>query len=254
MSRHQFKRPPVVEAICQIQLLPNLRFSISELARLRESVFLMYPGHSAERIEVQTDSAGGFSADGSPEIQSKHRILRKSLFSTENGARFVALSANEVSIHTLTPYDGWGPFRERIATVLHACEEAEAPQRAFRITLRYINRVPFPAYSVPLSTYFTKAPEYPEGVPVLGMAGFLSRVECVYPDQSVRLTIVMADAEPKLIESPAFILDLEVAWANQPEPLAVAGALPKIDDLKEKLSVAFENCVTDAARRAFDVE
>jgi hypothetical protein len=105
-----------------------------------------------------------------------------------------------------------------------------------------------------LSTYFTKAPEYPDGVPVLGMANFLRRIECVYPDQSIRLMIRMADVEPRRSDSPAFILDLEVAWANWPEPLAIGAALPKIEDLKERLSVAFENSVTDEARRAFDVE
>jgi uncharacterized protein (TIGR04255 family) len=192
--------------------------------------------------------------DGSPEIQARYRISRKTLFPSEDGSRFVAVGANEVSIHTLSPYDGWDPFRERIGQVLVACGEAEAPRRAFRIAVRYINRVPLPAYNIPLSTYFTKAPEYPDGVPVVGMASFFSRIDCAYSDQAIRLMIAMADIEPKRVESPAFVLDLEVAWANSPEPIAIGAALPRIEDLKERLSVAFENCVTDEARRAFDVE
>jgi uncharacterized protein (TIGR04255 family) len=254
MGRHQYKKPPIAEAICQIQLLPIARFNVAELARLHERLFAMYPAQTSERVTVQGESTGVMSVDGSPEIQSNYKVLRKTLFPSEDGTRFVAASANEVSIHTLIPYDGWGPFRERIAQVLRACGEAGGPGRVFRIAVRYINRVPFPAYGVPLNTYFTKAPEYPEGVPVLGIASFLSRVECLYPDEAVRLMIVMADVEPKNIEGPAFILDLEVAWASWPYPLAFAEAFPKIEDLKERLSVAFENCVTDEARRVFDVE
>ncbi len=254
MARHQYKRPPVVEAICQIQLPPTARPSVAELARLNESISAMYPGQSTERIEVNADWAGGFSADGSPEVHSTSKIVRKTLFPSEDGTRFVAVSANEVSIHTLSPYDGWEPFRERIAQVLTACGEVESLRPAFRIAVRYINRVAFPAYNIPLSAYFTKAPEYPDGVPVEGMEKFLSRVECLYADRSVRLTIVMADIAPKGIEFPSFILDLEVAWAKWPGTLAVSAALPLIEDLKERLSVAFENCVTEEARRGFDVE
>ena len=87
-----------------------------------------------------------------------------------------------------------------------------------------------------------------------GMTSFLSRIECEYPDEPMRLLIVMANVEPKLVASPSFILDLEVAWANRVEPLAVAEALPKIDELKERVSVAFENSMTDEARRAFDAD
>ena len=93
--------------------------------------------------------------------------------------------------------------------------------RAYSIAVRYINRVPFPADQIPLSTYFTKAPEYPEGVPVTGMTNFLSRMECGYPDGSTRLMIVMGDVEPKQVASPSFILDLGVAWANRLEPLCL---------------------------------
>ncbi len=64
----------------------------------------------------------------------------------------------------------------------------------------------------------------------------------------------MADVGPKRVEAPSFLLDLEVAWANTLEPLALAAALPKIEDLKEKVSVAFESSLTDEARRSFDVE
>lgn len=87
-----------------------------------------------------------------------------------------------------------------------------------------------------------------------GMQRFLSRVECLYADPSISLTIVMADIEPKGIQFPSFILDLEVAWANSTGTLAISAALPLIEDLKERLSVAFENCVTEEARREFDVE
>ena len=254
MARHQYKKPPVVEAICQIQLLPTAGFSIAELALLHKSVSVIYPGQSSERVEVQTDIVGGLSADGSSEVQSKYKVIRKALFPSDEGTRFVAVSANEVSIHTLSPYDGWEPFRARIAQVLAACGKMEALRPASRVAVRYINRVAFPGYNIPLSDYFTKAPEYPDGVPVQGMQKFLSRVECLYADPSISLTIVMADIEPKGIQFPSFILDLEVAWANRAGTLAVSAALPLIEDLKERLSVAFENCVTEEARRGFDVE
>lgn len=254
MPRHQYKRPPVAEAICQIQLAPTDGFSILQLAHLPASFSAMYPGKPKEQQTAQGDFSGGFSEDGAAELRSHFKIVRKTLFPSEDGTRFVAVRANELSIHTLSPYDGWDPFRERIAGAIHACRDVHPLGRAQRIAVRYTNRVSFPAYNVPLNTYFTKAPEYPDGVPVVGMTNFFSRVECEYPDDSIRLVILIGDVGPKRIESPTFLLDVEVAWANSLEPLAIAAALPKIEDLKEKVSVAFESSVTDKARRAFDVD
>ena len=193
-----------------------------------------YAGKPREQQSVESEWEGAVAPDGSPEIRSKFKIVQKTLFPTENGTRFVAVSANEVSIHTLAPYDGWDAFRDRISDVLSACGDAGRRESASRIAVRFINRVSFPSYNVPLGTYFTKAPEYPEGVPVVGMTNFLSRVECEYPDDSIRLVLVMADTGPKRVEAPYFLLDLEVAWANTPERLALAAALPKIEDLKGK--------------------
>jgi uncharacterized protein (TIGR04255 family) len=237
-----------------MKLAPSAGFSVIELARLHTTLSALYAGEPRVQQNIETDWAAGTGSDGCADIRSRYRIFQKTLFMAEDASRFVAVSTNEVSIHTLSPYDGWGPFRDRIARVLEACGDSEVPVHAHRIAVRYVNRVPFPAYNIPLSTYFAKAPEYPDGVPVAGMRSFLSRIECEYPDDTVRLTIVMGDVLPKTVGSPSFTLDLEVAWANMAEPLAVSAALSTIEGLKERVSVAFENSMTDEARRAFDAD
>ena len=126
MARHQYKAPPVVEAICQIQLLPSGWLEFPQLARLRQSFSKMFePGKPKEQESVESELAGGFLADGTSEIQAKYKIVRKTLFPSEDGTRFVAVSLNELSVHTLAPYDGWDPFRERIAEVLNVCRDPE---------------------------------------------------------------------------------------------------------------------------------
>jgi uncharacterized protein (TIGR04255 family) len=254
MARHQFKKPPVVEAICQIHLVPTEELHLRQLARLHERLIARYPGRPQEQQDVQPELTGGLSAEGILEIQSKFKLARKTILRSEDGTRFVAISPNELSIHTLPPYDGWEAFRERIAEVLSAYSEPESPRRAHRVAVRYTNRLSLPVYDTPLQTYFTKAPEYPEGLPVLGLTSFFTRIECEYPDQPIRLTLSMTDVQPRPVESPAFILDLEAAWMNREEPLAVTEALPKIEDLKERVSVAFEKSLTDEARRVFDAD
>jgi uncharacterized protein (TIGR04255 family) len=254
MARHRFKRPPVVEAICQIRLLPTQELHLRQLARLHERLIARYPGRPTERQGVQSELTGGTSAEGNAEIQSKYTLARQTLLPTADGTRFIAVSANEFSVHTLPPYDGWDAFRERIVEVLGVYAEAEIPRLAYRVAVRYTNRISLQVNSAPLETYFTRAPGYPAGLPVLGLNSFFSRIECEYPDEPMRLTLVLTDVQPSPVELPAFLLDVEAAWMNKEEPLVVTEVLAKIEDLKERVSVAFEKSLTDEARRLFDVD
>lgn len=254
MSRHQYKRPPVVEAICQFQMLPGDDLHFHLPSRLHERLIETYPGTPQVRQEVQPDVRGGLSEEGSPEVQAKYKLTQKILLRSLDGTRFIAISPNELSVHTLPPYDGWSSFRTRIADVLRVCGEQVITRLASRVAVRYINRISLPRYDIPLETYFRKAPEYPAEVPVVGLTRFFSRIECEYEDQPIRLTMMFSDVYPKPIDSPAVMLDLEVAWEFQGQGLVMSAALPNIEDLKERLSVAFEKSLTDEARRLFDVD
>jgi uncharacterized protein (TIGR04255 family) len=253
MGRHQYRRPPVVEAICQVQVVETDAPEIPRLARVYERLMASYPAKPLTRQTVQNAVNAQLSVEGDPEVMSRLKVGRKVLFSTKDGTRFVAVSSNEVSVHTLPPYDGWDGFRTRIGGALDACGEADPSGRAYRIAVRYSNRVSLPGYKVPLSDYFTRAPEYPEGIPVAGITSLFSRIQCEYPHEPIELVLIMAAAEPRAVDRPSFVLDIEVAWVNRDAPLAISALLPIVDDLKEKVSVAFECSLTDEARRAFDV-
>jgi uncharacterized protein (TIGR04255 family) len=243
-----------VEAICQFQLLPTEDSPVRLPSRLHERLNATYPGTPQVRQEVQPDVRGGVSEDGIPEVQAKYKLTQKILLRSEDGTRFVATSPNELSVHTLPPYDGWDAFRTRIADVLRIFGEEGTTRLASRVAVRYINRISLPRYDIPLEAYFKRAPEYPEELPVVGLTRFFSRIECEYKDEPIRLTMMFADVHPKPVDSPAVVLDLEVAWESQGQGLDVTVALPIIENLKEKLSVAFEKSLTDEARKLFDAD
>ncbi len=202
MARRQYKNPPVLEALCQIQLMPATGFNVGELNLLKSRLLNKYAESPENSNPLRVNGRVRRSHPTVPrntiEIQD---CAENSLFPTENGTRSVAVERERGLVSTLLPYDGWDAFRDRISDVLSACGDAGRRESASRIAVRFINRVSFPSYNVPLSTYFTKAPEYPEGVPVVGMTNFLSRVECEYPDESIRLVLIMADVGPKRVEA-----------------------------------------------------
>jgi uncharacterized protein (TIGR04255 family) len=184
----------------------------------------------------------------------RHRIRNRLLLPSNDGTRFAVIGRNEVGFHVLPPYEGWGAFRNQIRQGLGIYEQTAAPRGVTRIAVRFINKLGMPGGKLELARYLKKAPEYPEGIPVTGMAAFLVRFGFDYPNEPIHLGVTLADIEAKDGDQPSVILDIETVWLRGEDVLPITQVIAKIDDLKNRVSVVFESYITDAARESFDAD
>ena len=105
-----------------------------------------------------------------------------------------------------------------------------------------------PEPAIKLKTWFRCGPPTVPELPGK-IAGFMSRVEFLYPDaMKLLLTQASIDAPEG---PPAFLLDLDVLWecgeARSPDAIMTV-----VDDLHTRVGNAFEAIITDATREIFD--
>jgi len=254
MPNHQYKKPPIAEASCLVGFVPSQDWDISLRARLYERFKETYPARPKEQRSIHSEATGGSPEPGVSQFQTKHILRNRLLLPSNDGTRFVGIGPNELGIHVLPPYGGWEEFRQRIQESLDVCRGVVGPRGIGRIGIRYLNKIPIPGGNSELSRYLTKAPGYPEGIPVDGLTSFLSKIQCTYSEQSVRLEVTLADVVANAGEEPSVMLDIETVWMRWEDPLPMDEGLARIEDLKSKATVAFESYVTDTAREEFDAD
>jgi uncharacterized protein (TIGR04255 family) len=160
------------------------------------------------------------------------------------------VGTNDVSVHGLPPYEGWESLEARLFEAVGKLEEFASPPsgRFTAIGLRYINRVEIPESSVDFADWLTVAFVLPPGLPQT-MAGFLDRVDAVYPDGLTRISFTWASTEAPP-GSSAFVLDLDLTRADE-TGMSLEEAKSVIADLKFKEGQAFEGLLKDSLRKVF---
>ena len=249
MQRRQYRNPPIEEAICDVRFAPGPETDFTAPARFYESIKSSYPG----KPHYQQLVAAGIAVPPQPAgVQIAMRQEgAKVLFPSQDGRHLVGLGMNALSIHGLKPYSGWEEFRSRIDQSINAYQSAAAPNGVTRLAVRYINRVQVQTSTANVADYLTAAPRLSREFPTT-LSAFLTRLESVYTDRPIQLTVTIGTAEPSSPGATAWLLDIEVSheWAS--EPLALRSVMDQIDDLRRRERDAFESLITDKCREVFD--
>lgn len=254
-TRHQYKNPPIQEALCEFRFKPNQEWDLTIPGRLHVKLSDEYSGKPQEQksVDVSLDAQQGKPA----KVSYSEGLAKVQLF-TGDRRRIVAVGQDVLSIHMLRPYQdsnqpdnsGWDEFQERIKKALDVYWEEVQPKGVLRIGIRYINKIVIPEERVGVENYLKCALPSVEGFPIR-LSNFLSRVNYVY-DDGVQLVLSQQslDKHTKHVE---FLLDLDVIWENK-EPIGKDEALTKATDLRDRERVAFEAVITNKARELFDAE
>jgi uncharacterized protein (TIGR04255 family) len=246
--RHQYKKPPILEASFECHFEPSESWSLASPATLFEDLKLGYPAEptilTAGNLEVQTQAGTSI-----PSVRMLPQAQRYQ-FGSLDGQHLIRIGQDIVSVHEIGPYPGWEVFRARIIQALTAYVEVTKPKSIRRISLRYVNQISLGTGSVELSDYFSIPFEMPEGLD-FSVASFFLRFEAVRPD-GIKLIQSFANLPS---ETLSVILDLDLIREN-PDTSAgfVLGALDEVDSLRDIEREAFESVITDKLRETFDVD
>jgi uncharacterized protein (TIGR04255 family) len=253
MERHRYKKPPIEEAVCDIQFAPGTDWDPTLPGRLFEKLKNTY--HEKPRqmhvLESQFESA---PAEGAPSTL-RHRVgkLRVQLLA-ENGTRIVGISQDQLSVHMLRPYTQWEDFRPRIMEALDAYREVATPEGVTRLGLRYINRIALDEGEPELKRYFQIPPKFPDVGPPTKILAFFNRKEFEYLDKPIRIVVTFADVERRPSEKSSYMLDIDMIWIREDDPIPLADVPDIMEDVKTRHRQVFESLITDEMRRLFDAD
>src|SRR6202000_142769 len=124
------------------------------------------------------------------------------------GTREVLYGPSSLAVRSLSPYEGWESYEQRIEEALKAFVGIATPGPVHRFGVRYVNYIEFSRKEIRLNDYFTSPPSVPEGLGV-GMKNFLMRTEFDW-DESGVLVIQNFQSAMNPDGYPAAILDIDV--------------------------------------------
>ncbi len=253
MERHRYKRPPIEEAVCDIQFAPGTDWDPTLPGLLFGKLKTTYNEKPRQQqvVEAQVQSPG---AEGSPStLEHRFGKMRVQLLA-ENGTRIVGVSQDQLSVHMLRPYTKWEDFQPRIMKAIDAYREIAKPEGVTRLGLRYINRIVFSEREPMLENYFTIPPKFPVVQPPTRILAFFNRKESEFLDKPIRIVVTFADIEPKPSEGASYLLDLDIIWIRAEEPISFEELPDVMDDMKNRHRDVFESLITDKTRKMFDGE
>jgi uncharacterized protein (TIGR04255 family) len=235
----RYSRPPIVEAILDIQVdLPG-DFETDSLLKCQGGVKGDYPAKSkAQNITGEVSIGQKLSTSASAEAVGF-------IFRSADGTRMFQAKRQGFTFNWLAPYPGWDTFFPEAKRLWEEYRRVTRPRGYKRAALRYINRFDFPVQMLLLEDYFRTYPEVSHDLPQV-MDGFFYQFNLPISDIEAAATITQTMVTPREPGHTSVILDIDLFRTGSLPP---GNELwPLFETLRVWKNKIFEACLTDRAR------
>ncbi|PMQ01057.1 MAG: hypothetical protein CBR30_07760 [Dictyoglomus sp. NZ13-RE01] len=242
----RYKNPPVVEALCEFEFIPDREWDMTIPGLVYEKVRKEFPEKTQDM---------GIGIQLKPSEKGIEQIIeptppRLKFIKTDKTA-LIQIAPHIFVINQLKPYPNWEIFKKMILDNFNVYKEIANPKGLKRIGLRYINNFKF-SNSIELSDYFRYYPLIPEGLPKT-YSTFLTRVEFPYEEGNENLILSFATVIPEKKEALSLVLDIDYAMIT-PEYISFDKLPIWLDKAHERIEHAFEESITQKLRETFEEE
>jgi uncharacterized protein (TIGR04255 family) len=244
-TRRRYGRPPILEAIIDIQAELPPKVTIATLGRVYSGEETAYPVREEMiQIEGTLNWQVGESSGAATQTPIGYRFV------TQQRDKIVQVRMNGMSSSRLHPYTSWEENRDEAKRLWEKFLAVARPSVVTRIGVRYINRIRLPESAGDLTEYFRVRPELPSDMPH-SVNNFVLRLEIPQPDLPRGMLILNEGMVPDPESGGvAFLLDLDVFQALQMPPDS-DDLWSRIELLHERENTLFEQSVTDRTRALF---
>lgn len=240
----KYKRSPIIEALCEIQFGADSAGDFSTPGRVYDKVKDIFPKSQQPR-QV---NVGIFAVQ--PMLPNPTAIIPLMQFLQEDEKTLMQVGTQILAVNRLKPYTSWAEFLPLIEKAFKAYSEVVEPKSIHRITLRYINRIEFPAQALSIEQFFGLYPYIGASFPEQ-YSDFSVGVQFPYEDEKevlgVQLTSVNAEGQDVL----PVILDLSYQLLK-PETIAVDEVLGWVNVAHDRIEQTFEASIKDPLRQMFE--
>ena len=250
-GRLEYRRPPIVEALCQFNFASPLRWSPVLPGMFYERIRAEYSGEPEVQQQVQANFQFPNDAAGEAQFnlgQGEQRLIYKN--ATKD--KLIVLSPSTVSANSLPPYEGWPSLLARFESSLGKTKAVLRDVEVASVTVRYINRIFIPMREpIDLEQYFD-LPFRAIGGERAVTTSMFQRFESALDGQGTTAVRTFSSVESTEDEQDgsAFVLDLEFR-RELDTPATFHDALGITDELKSAENLEFETSITDRTRELF---
>ena len=241
-----YQKPPVVEAVIQLQFLDGL--SDRDIERTAKKAESHYPVNSPMKdFKVEVRVAGGTATPGVSSSKSWSKL------SSRDGAEVLVINRDQFTVAKLAPYATWDELYGRFTRDYELIHGVVGFKRVGRIGVRFINRLDVPVVRgerFDVSRYLNVYPYTPH-ISTNSMLATQLRFEHDDSENGVVTIVSTGTVDPVLINHHSYLLDIDVV-KTQNIPMKREDVVANVDSLRRVKNKMFETLVTDAAREIFN--
>ena len=240
----QYKKPPLVEAVCEFRFEPGSPWDLAIPGLLyKPPLSDIFPNRKPGKAfeALVTAGPGG--------VQQQISQTDMAQFWKEDESALVQLSPDVLAVIHRKPYPGWLLFLPMIRQAVEAYQEVAKPNGLQRIGLRYVNQINFDQSRVELEDYFDFYPFVGERI-AQDHSGFLVGINIPFDDERDILRLQMATiGEQK--NAISIVLDLDY-FLRIPGSITFGNVFNWLDRAHARAEEAFEGCLKAAMRERFE--
>jgi len=246
-SGRKYRKPPVVEALCEIYFAGS-NWDETVPGGFYDRVKDNFPVKRQREIqEAQVAFAGSGEA-----AASVRRLPPWMQFLSEKGDRLIQLARDLLVVNQLQPYPSFEDWEPVIYSALDVYRDLAQPKGVARLGMRYINRVVIPEPVILMEDYFTVYPHLPRAMGE-EHGRFMVRFEVPAPKRGHSVLVTFGSAPSHESNEIVHMLDLYDIF--KPVDMLPLDQIPmEVQTAHENVEAAFEGSITERLRQLFDLE
>lgn len=241
----RYRRPPVVEAIVELQHAEKLE--VKQYEKLVKKLNGRYPEHELLHdfnVEIRT-----YEKSAHADIIGRKDHHR---FRTSDMLDVTTVTPTHLTTSRLAPYQGWERLMANVESNMELFHASCGVRRFNRAGVRYINRIDVHAdLGLSASDLFNISLTVGSGELLSPLNRFL-RAEYRHAPSGVLFILQCGNVDPVLMNHTSYIVDIDLVLIED-LPLKRAESIGRLNELRDLKNGFFEEIMTDAARKLFDV-
>ncbi|MEA5580524.1 TIGR04255 family protein [Nodularia harveyana UHCC-0300] len=239
-ARKHYSRPPITEALIDIQVQLPQEVNLDILAQVYLSIQTEYPKRE-EMLMFQGQMTAGASVEATAsQSQIGYRIF------SDDQKQILQLRLDGFTFSRLAPYDCWETFRDEAKRLWSIYQSLVDPQAITRLAVRYINRLDIPLPVGDLKDYLRTFPEVSSNLPQ-GLSGYFMQLQIPQEKLATMLVINQALVPPPTPDFISILLDLDL-FLERDIPQNGIELWNIVEQMHEQKNRAFEACITEYTR------
>ena len=245
MTRLQYIRPPITEAVIEIRLEDSLSEKVVE--------------NIHNRLKINYESSEGISSIGIIFDHRKKKFTKMPdeflgyKLTSKDQSDVVLIKPNAMVCSRLAPYNGWENFEPRARENWKIWKNTAKHNKIKRIGVRYLNRIDIPfrkGHKIDIEDYLTVFPKYPEPHLLKSFTNYTMQIMGPFYVEEFFLIVNTNVVKSPLIDHFSIVLDLDLSPQGD-MPQRNDKVWEMINQMREYKNNAFEMCITDKARELF---